>query len=318
MASAHETLEQAEHAAHAGHSGKTGTYIGLTMAVLGVMLALCSALVGAERTEIIKTMVEQQNAHAKYQAQNTKYRMVLTQLLAVHSSVVTPAEAAAVDSALDAIAKKEAPAPAAVPAAEAKAPVAAVVPAGASQEQLIEGLKIATHQITEMLSPGREDVLSLVAMSRKYKTERDAAKEWAESFDESVHAHGESAEHYEWGQLGAEIGIVIASIALLMSSRKMWGVSLVLGGFCLCVIGHTRVTIGPHIAEGEHKSEETGKVYAELRKAQSATDEDDALVASIEAALGPAPKHAPATKPAGGHGSGEHGSGEHGATEHAH
>lgn len=46
------------HSAHGGHGGpgnhgkseKLGTFIGVTMAILGVLLAVCSALVGSERT----------------------------------------------------------------------------------------------------------------------------------------------------------------------------------------------------------------------------------------------------------------------------
>ena len=348
MASAHETLEHAEHAAHAGHSGKTGTYIGLTMAVLGVLLAFCSAMVGAERTELIKTMVEQQNAQSKYQAQNTKHRMVLTQLLAVHSSVVTPAETAAADAAFDVLKKTPttdaAAAEHAAPAAEHAAPAAehaattaaaaahgATAPAGehpatasaaapaagmsdAQADALIQGLKIATHQITQTLSPEREDVLNLITLARKYDKERDVAKEWSEAFEESIHAHSESAEHFEWGQLAAEVGIVIASIALLMSSRKIWGVSLVLGVACIAVVVHTRVTFGKEIAESAEVVEHKEKAYKELRKAGSMVAEDEDFLKSIEAVLGKAA--APKAAAAGEHGGAEHGKDEHGGAEH--
>jgi hypothetical protein len=330
MANAHETLEHAEHAAHAGHGGKTGTYIGLSMAVLGVLLAFCSALVGAERTELIKTMVEQQNAHSKYQAQNTKHRMVLTQLLTAHSTMVTPAEAAEADAELDALAKKAA-AQAAPPPVDAKAPGSPAAPtmpavakpaapaaaaADGNTALLIEGLKIVTRRITDSLAPQKEDVRSLVGLAKKYETERDAAKEWSESFDEAVEAHTESAERYEWGQLAAEVGIVIASIALLMSSKKIWSASLVLGVLAIGIVAHTRMTIHTHLVEAEHKIEEHGKVYRELRKNQSLGDEESALIKSVEAIVGTvsAPKAAPekGEKPKAG----EHG-GEHGA-EHPH
>ena len=43
-----EHMEHAAHASHEGHGGSKnlGKYIGITMALLGVMLALCAALVG--------------------------------------------------------------------------------------------------------------------------------------------------------------------------------------------------------------------------------------------------------------------------------
>ena len=60
-----EVDELAEHIAHAGEAGHLGKYLGITMACLGVLLALCAALVGGQRTELIATMVEQTNASMK-------------------------------------------------------------------------------------------------------------------------------------------------------------------------------------------------------------------------------------------------------------
>ncbi len=70
--------EHSEHIAHAGHGdhgtdSKLSTHVGITMAILGVVLALCAAKVGAERTELVHSLVEQQNAHA-----NTRLRMLST------------------------------------------------------------------------------------------------------------------------------------------------------------------------------------------------------------------------------------------------
>ena len=70
MPRATDTLEQAEHIGHAGHDGggdpRLPTRIGITMAILGVLLALTSGQVGGERTDLVKALVEQQHAHAKY------------------------------------------------------------------------------------------------------------------------------------------------------------------------------------------------------------------------------------------------------------
>ncbi len=81
MDKATETLEHMNHAAHAGehaHGGLDGnrlsTYTGMTMAVLGVLLAFASAKVGGERTELVKSMVEQQDAHMRYITQDIKHR----------------------------------------------------------------------------------------------------------------------------------------------------------------------------------------------------------------------------------------------------
>src|SRR5579872_2222296 len=68
----HEIHEQIEHAGHAG--GKFAQWIGITVAILGVLMALCSAQVGAARTELIATMVEENGAKARFLTVSNKYR----------------------------------------------------------------------------------------------------------------------------------------------------------------------------------------------------------------------------------------------------
>src|ERR1700722_7299028 len=87
MPEASELMEQME---YAGHGGGQGKLIGLTMALLGVFLALCSALVGGSRTELIASMVEQTGASLKYQTVSTKYRMVEANLVQLHSLLPDP------------------------------------------------------------------------------------------------------------------------------------------------------------------------------------------------------------------------------------
>ena len=89
MSGAHEIAEHIEHAAHGdkghGHGGGVGRLAGITMAILGVLLALCAALVGGARTDLIATMVEQSNTYGKYQAQRMKFRMTMTELATLHA-----------------------------------------------------------------------------------------------------------------------------------------------------------------------------------------------------------------------------------------
>ena len=59
-------------------------------------------------------------------------------------------------------------------------------------------------------------------LARKYKEQQTAAEHWEEAFEPEAHAHFEAAESFERAQLCAEIGIVLASIALLLSSRLVW------------------------------------------------------------------------------------------------
>src|SRR6267154_1286091 len=90
---AHQTLEHSEHISHAGHGGhddhggsKLGTYVGITMAILGVLLAFCAAKVGGERTELVQTLVEQSKAHAQYHAQDVKHRVAVIALQQLHAT----------------------------------------------------------------------------------------------------------------------------------------------------------------------------------------------------------------------------------------
>ena len=81
MSEATEMLEHMEHAGHGGGHGDhgkggPGRLIGITMAVLGVMLAVCSAMVGGQRTDLIATMVQQSNRLGVYQSETTKFRVI--------------------------------------------------------------------------------------------------------------------------------------------------------------------------------------------------------------------------------------------------
>jgi hypothetical protein len=98
MAKATESLERAEHTAHAAHHGEEAhghgdprltTWVGITMAVLGVLLAYASAKVGGERTELVKALVDQQHAHSKYQAQDIKHRAAVLALRQLHATAAS-------------------------------------------------------------------------------------------------------------------------------------------------------------------------------------------------------------------------------------
>jgi hypothetical protein len=90
MGHATESLEHAEHVAHAGHSGDNQSkYVGITMAVLGVLLAFAAAKVGGQRTELTQALVDQQHAHAKYTAQDIKHRVAVLMLQQLHADADT-------------------------------------------------------------------------------------------------------------------------------------------------------------------------------------------------------------------------------------
>src|SRR3954463_1589407 len=95
MSVASESMEHAGHAAHGAHAGGPGKGIGLTMAMLGVLLAFCAAEVGAQRTELTKALVEQTQVSAESQANQMKYRLVMLELEKVRASIVQPGDDAA-------------------------------------------------------------------------------------------------------------------------------------------------------------------------------------------------------------------------------
>jgi hypothetical protein len=230
MSEAHEDLERAEHAAHGGgHSGNK--LIGLTMALIGVLIAFCAALVGSERNELTRTMIEQTQAHSDYTGASTKFRLVMMEL---EKQRLSPALSASADAATPEV-------------------------------------KLA-HSVLERF----------IRLYADYSRERALTKAWSDSFKPVIEAHFAAAEGYERAQLIAEIGIVIASLAVLLANRPAWYISMVLGCICLAQVGrvflHTRDTVGQSAA----KVEQTEEAYQELRKAHVGANEDEKTVDQLD------------------------------------
>ncbi len=263
MSGAHEALEHAEHAAHAGGDhghdapgGKPhgpGKLIGLTMALIGVLIAFCAALVGAERNELTRTMIEQTQAHSDYSSASTKFRLIMLEL------------------------EKQRGASAANPVN------------GGDQPVLRRFLRLYTD----------------------YSKERQYSKEWADSYSPLVQAHFEGAEGYEHAQLIAEIGIVLASLGVLLGSRSAWLLSIVLAVVCVVQLGRTSLHTHREVIEASGKVGHGEETYQELRKAHVGANEDERTVEALDpggrlraenAAGTDAADHqpgAPAEKPAG-------------------
>jgi hypothetical protein len=226
MAHAHETLEHAEHTAHAGH-GHGGhdpsplpMRIGITMAILGVLLAFSAARVGYERTELVQYLVEQQHAHAKYQAQDVKHRVAVLTLQQMHAF------------------------------------------AGESK-----------------FNPS--DMVAIAKSVDRYLEESKAAQEWVDAYDPMIAAHAEAQEEYEHGELAAELGVVIASIALLLRRKSAWLAAIILGGVAVGLVGKSYVHTRHEVAEAEEKINEHEKRYRTLREANKTTDSEQALVDEV-------------------------------------
>ena len=252
-----EHTERMEHAAHAhghgpadhGESHKSLSMgIGITMAMLGVLLAFCAAKVGGERTELVQSLVEQSNAHAQYHAQDVKHRVAFIALEQLHATAFGSAP-----GTLD-----------------------------------------------------KHDVLAMADTVDRYLAESGLAKEWSASFDASVQAHVQAQESYETAQLFAEIGIVLASVALLMRRRVLWFVALALGLSSIVLVGKTYWHTKQVVSVAERHTEEAANLYLEARSRNKTTASEKALIESIRGWAGrPVPGTTGIAAPEAG-GAGQH------------
>ena len=233
MSEALDALEHAEHAAHAGghdhgsSEGKPhgpGKLIGLTMALIGVLIAFCAALVGGERNELTRTMIEQTQAHSDYSSASTKFRLIMLEL------------------------EKQ------------RDPAAAASANGGDRPILRRFLRLYSD----------------------YSKERKFSKDWADSYGPLVQAHFEGAEGYEHAQLIAEIGIVLASLGVLLGSRSAWLLSIVLAVVCVVQLGRTNFHTRHEVTESIEKIQHGEELYQELRKAHTAANEDEHTVEALD------------------------------------
>ncbi len=262
MSEATELLEKMEHAGHGGGHGEhggghgkgPGTFIGITMAALGVMLAFCAAMVGTERTELIKTTIDQANKWGFYQAEATKARVMEADYEMLHALTPNKAEMKKFDEKL-----------------------ASVKRAGGKSDdedtaEIKDAIHVATTELADVLTPDQDDEDRIKGIGLKYKHDMMEAKEDAESYEGAIDAHYEASEWYERAQLCSEVGIVVASIALLMSSRIVWIISILFGLAGGTIVTKTFVHTRAAVGAAEKKIEEAVKHAAALEKDD---DEDD-------------------------------------------
>ena len=102
-----------------------------------------------------------------------------------------------------------------------------------------------------MLSPDAEETEKFAKLAKRYASDMREAKEDAEAYEGAIEAHQEAAERYEQAQLVAEIGIVVASVALLLGSRLVWAASVALGLSGLGLVGMTYAHTAHALAKAE-------------------------------------------------------------------
>lgn len=231
--SAHQNMEHAEHAAHSGghgdghgrHGGGQNKLFGVTMALTAVLIAFCSAMVGSERNELTRKMIEQTQAHSDYTAASTKLRLIMIEI---------EKQTARVASARD--------------------------PQGGS-------------------SPAPR----FIKLADDYKKERNLAKNWADTFHPMVEAHFDAADGYEKAQLIAEIGIVLASLAVLLSSRPAWMLSVIMSVICVVQLGRTYIHTSSVVQNSDEKIHRAEEAYMDLRKSHVGENDDEKAIERLDA-----------------------------------
>ena len=208
MSEALEALERAEkmeHSSHGSHGGGhgRGKMIGLTMGLIGVLIALCAALVGGERNEMSRAMIEQTQATADATSASTKFRVIMVDI----------------------------------------------------EHMLAQPPETLTSHVRDRF----------VRLYDDYLKERKITSAWAASYQPLIDAHFDAAEGYEHAQLAAEIGIVFASLAVLLANRAAWLLSIALGLGSVGMVGKTHFEAKAHLASVEENIEQHLGAYKELR-----------------------------------------------------
>jgi Domain of unknown function (DUF4337) len=122
----------------------------------------------------------------------------------------------------------------------------------------------------------------LLALVVQYVEWKEATKAWVKTYDPVIKAHAEAAEGFERSQLAAEVGIVLASIALLLANRRIWFASIVIATLSLGLVARTYVSSHHEMVEGEHVVEAAKEKYAQVRRTFDALAEDEHTLEGLD------------------------------------
>jgi hypothetical protein len=212
MSSLQENLERAEKTSHVSNKN-----IGVTIALLGVLIACCAAMVGSEQNAMTRTMTEQTQANSDYSGASTKFRIVMVDLEKLRGQ-----------SSL-----------------------------GSTEAGFSAELK------------------RFLRLSLDYSRERDFAKRWVGTYQPAVEAHFDAAEDYGNAQLFAEIGIVVTSLAILLSNRTAWILSMVLGVICIGLLTWTFIKTRHSVSHALGGIRQAENAYQQLRKSHLGAHGDE-------------------------------------------
>lgn len=219
MSSLQEKLERAEINAHV-----CTKHVGLTIALIGVLIALCASMAGSEHNELTRTMTEQTQANSDYSGSSTKFRMVMVELEKLRHE--------------------------------------------ASLGKLDAGFV--------------PELKRLLRLYLDYSNERDFAKHWVDSYQPAVEAHFDATRGYDYAQLFAEIGIVIASLAVLLSNRTAWIASIVLGVICIGVLTSTFFKTRHSVAQAVGNIQQAQNAFEQVRESHLGGSGDERTLEELD------------------------------------
>jgi hypothetical protein len=219
MSSVKEELERAEMTAHV-----SSKHIGLTIALIGVLIAFCAAMVSSEQNELTRTMSEQTQAHSDYSGASGKFRSVMIELEKLHHETSLGS--------------------------------------------------------TEATPP--PELKRFLRLSLDYSRERDFAKTWVDTYQPAVEAHFDAADDYHNAQLVAEIGLVIASLAILLSSRRAWVLSILLAVISIGALTFTFIKTRRSVSHAIGNIRQAENAYEQLRKAHLGAHGDERILEELD------------------------------------
>jgi hypothetical protein len=121
-----------------------------------------------------------------------------------------------------------------------------------------------------------------IRLYNDYAEERAISSDWANSYTPLIDARFAATEGYERAQLIAEIGVVLGSIAVLLSMRLPWYASLIFGALCIAQIGMTYAKTEHAVHPASVSIEHAEAAYKELRKQHSSSKSDEFAVDALD------------------------------------
>ena len=137
------------------------------------------------------------------------------------------------------------------------------------------------HALAAGIKVDAAEMVMLAGSANRYLAESQAAHTWVDAYDPMIAAHAEAQEEYEHAELAAELGVVIASIALLLRRRLAWMTAIALGGVTIALMATAYVHARHEVHTAEARIDEGEKHYRALRQEGKTTDADQALVDEV-------------------------------------